>query len=202
MNHFVHGRCHHFLLGASLLALLAASAQAWADDGALARCRAIADPAARLACYDAIPLTAAARPPIAAPAPAAPAPAIPVAPAAPATAAPAAAAQAAAPQHAPVPVEERVLAPAAKKAESFGLENQRPKDELQEIVSRIDGTFDGWVPNQRIRLANGQVWQIADGSTSWFTAVSPRVTIWRGLFGAFYMTVDGRNQSPRVQRVQ
>ena len=175
------------LLLIGFAALLATSAHA--DDGDLARCRAITDASARLACYDAIPLAAGAR------APSAPA-------AAPVATAPAAAAVA---TRAPAPVEERNLpATAAAKpaADQFGLENKRPKDELQEIVTRIDGTFDGWVPNQRIRLANGQVWQIADDTSRWFTFVNPKVTIWRGTFGVFYMNIEGHNQSPRVKRVQ
>ncbi|MBI3715046.1 MAG: hypothetical protein HY255_03515 [Betaproteobacteria bacterium] len=175
------------LLIAGSTLLIAASAHA--DDGDLARCRAITDANARLACYDAIPLAGAARVPSA--------PALPAAGSAPTAATVA--------TRAPAPVEERNLpATAAAKpaAEQFGLENKRPKDELQEIVTRIDGTFDGWVPNQRIRLANGQVWQIADDTTRWFTFVNPKVTIWRGTFGVFYMNIEGHNQSPRVKRVQ
>ena len=177
------------LLLAGSTVMLAASTLASADDGDLARCRAITDASARLACYDAIPLAAATR-----------APAAPVA--APAASAPLAATVA---TRAPAPVEERALpATAAAKpaADQFGLENKPPKDQLQEIITRIDGTFDGWVPNQRIRLANGQVWQIADDTSRWFTFVNPKVTIWRGTFGVFYMNIEGHNQSPRVKRVQ
>src|SRR5580704_15616073 len=43
----------------SLLLLLLVSSAALADDAALLHCRAIADPTARLACYDALPLNAA-----------------------------------------------------------------------------------------------------------------------------------------------
>ena len=40
-----------------LLSVLFASGMAIADDGAILRCRAIADAAARLACYDAMTVT-------------------------------------------------------------------------------------------------------------------------------------------------
>src|SRR5258708_5538275 len=167
---------------AAMICLLACGAPAQADDGAVARCRAIADPATRLACYDAIAL-----------------PATPVAAKAPAPVeersvvkAPPAAGLIIAPAKTPAPVEERVVpnTTVAKGTEQFGLENRRPADEAQEIVSRIDGPFEGWVPNQRIRLANGQVWQIADDSSKWFSADSPKVTIWRGALGTFYMNVE------------
>jgi hypothetical protein len=44
------------IIKASLASLLLSSAALAADDAALLRCRAIADAAARLACYDTLPL--------------------------------------------------------------------------------------------------------------------------------------------------
>ena len=64
------------LLAPVLLAVMSMPATA-ADDGALRQCRALTDAAARLACYDALPL--AALPPTAATAPAAAVPVVPAA---------------------------------------------------------------------------------------------------------------------------
>jgi hypothetical protein len=90
----------------SLFLLLLVSGAALADDAALARCRGFADAAARLACYDAIP------------------------------------------------------------------------------------------------LANGQVWQIADGSARFMSLDNPKVTIRRGALGSFFLDFENDNRSPRVRRVQ
>lgn len=143
--------------------LLACSGVGQADDGALRRCRGLADAAARLACYDALPL---------------PAPAAPGAPAA-------------APR---APVASPSL------MERFGLETRQPQ--ADRIESHIPGHFTGWDANSLIRLANGQVWRVVDGSWLHGEWNNPKVTVRRGMFGAFFLDIEGENRSPRVQRVQ
>lgn len=83
----------------------------------------------------------------------------------------------------------------------FGLA-PKPAEELPEIQSHIPGAFEGWGPNERIRLANGQVWQIADDSTRFMQRRDPKVTVRRGALGAFYLDIEGDNRSPRVRRLQ
>lgn len=147
-----------------VLAALLVSTAALAQDGGLARCRAIADAAARLACYDALPL---------------PGPEAKASPAA-----------------APQP-------PARPPAEVFGLEERvPPKEMLDQIETRVQGRFEGWTPNSVFHLANGQVWQVADGSTRFYDLDSPKVQIRRGALGAFYLNLDGDNRTVRVRRVQ
>lgn len=158
-----------------LLVALLASGPAWSDDAGLLRCRGIADATARLACYDGLPLGT----PGAKVAPA-PAPAAPVGRAAPPAAAP---------------------KPAAPADSQFGLA-PKPADEVAAIQSSIPGVFEGWRPGERIRLANGQVWQIADDSSSLIQRRDPKVTVRRGALGAFYLDIEGDNRSPRVRRVQ
>ncbi len=154
----------------SLLVLLAAATPALADDDALERCRAIKDPALRLACYDAIAL---------------PAPGTPAAAPTPG--------RSAAPGTSAVPPRET---PA-----QFGLP-RRADAELSEIRGRIPGRFQGWGPATKIRLDNGQVWQISDGSSRPLDVENPKVTVHRGVLGAFYLQVEGTNETPRVRRVQ
>lgn len=77
-----------------------------------------------------------------------------------------------------------------------------PGTQTDAIESEIQGRFEGWGPNERIRLANGQVWQIADGSRGVHNINNPKVRVRRGAFGAYYIEFEGRNQSPRVTRVQ
>lgn len=163
-----------FLQSFPLLALLA-SVPAWSDDASLRRCRELADSRARLACYDALPLPKTL-------APAAPAPAAQVPPAAPA---------------APPKVT-----PEAREAR-FGVEHKAAaQEELPAIQSHIPGLFEGWRPNMRIRLANGQVWQIADDSARMMERRDPKVTVRRAALGAFFLDFEGDNRSPRVRRVQ
>lgn len=146
---------------------LSTSPATLADDGALRHCRGIADAAARLACYDALPL----------PAPGAATPAAP-------------------------PVAARPAAPArdASLLERFGLESRQPQ--ADRIESHIPGLFTGWDANSQIRLANGQVWKVVDGSWLHGEWSNPKVSIRRGMLGSFYLDIEGESRSPRVQRVR
>ncbi|MFA9218657.1 MAG: hypothetical protein ACEQSK_16355 [Sphingomonadaceae bacterium] len=169
----------------AMLLLLTVSSAALADDAAILRCRAISDIPARVACYDAMPLTGAR-----AVAPAA------VAPTAAIIASPAAAASA--------PAAPAMTA-AADPARDFGLsaDKRRPVNEPNEIESTIIGKFDGWGPNTRFRLANGQVWRVADGSdASLWERDNPKVKISRNAIGTMFLEVEGSALAPRVRREQ
>lgn len=95
-------------------------------------------------------------------------------------------------------------APAAKPEENFGLEAVKQREaQPTSIRSTIVGDFEGWGPGSQIRLANGQVWRIIDGSE----AILPRrsdvqVSIERNMFGTLFLRVDGTNSSAKVRRVQ
>jgi hypothetical protein len=86
--------------------------------------------------------------------------------------------------------------------EQFGLERQPTQVELSDIESRIPGHFEGWKANTRIRLANGQVWQVVDGSSRLLDLTDPKVTIRRGALNAFYLEFEGNNHTVRVKRLQ
>lgn len=142
--------------------ILASPGLGHANEEALRRCRTIADAAARLACYDALPLPAAG-------------------------------------------AALRSRAPAREAAspslmERFGLETRQPQAE--HLESHIPGLFTGWEANSLIKLANGQVWKVVDGSWLHGEWNNPKVTVRRGMLGAFYLDIEGENRSPRVQRVQ
>jgi hypothetical protein len=150
-----------------------ASSVALADDDAMLRCRGMADKAARLACYDALPLSGQA----------APAPA-----------------RSAAGKAAPAPA---VLPSPQVQQQQFGLNQPRPKEEIQNISSTIPGDFGGWRRGEIITLANGQVWQVSDDTSRVMEMMhDPKVTIRRGTFGAFYMDFEKDNHSPRVVRIK
>ncbi len=161
--------------------LTLAATAALADDAGLQGCRAIADSAKRLACYDALPIAppaaAQARPPTG---------------------------PSASPSAGPSAESASVASPAAKPSllSRFGFEQRVQPDELPALESYIPGRFEGWGPGSAIKLANGQVWQISDDSTRRAWLENPKVTVRRGAFGSFFLDVEKVNPSPRVRRVQ
>lgn len=84
--------------------------------------------------------------------------------------------------------------------ERFGLESRAPQ--ADRIESHIPGRFQGWKANSLIRLANGQVWKVVDGTWLHGEWDSPKVVVRRGMLGSFHLDIEGENRSPRVQRVQ
>lgn len=84
----------------------------------------------------------------------------------------------------------------------FGLESRAVPGTVDAIESHIPGRFEGWEANTRLKLANGQVWQIVDDSSRYLSLNNPKVRIRRGMLGAFYLEFEQSNYSPRVRRVQ
>jgi len=176
----------------SVFTLLLISTAALADDAAILRCRAIADPSARLACYDALPL----------PTPESKAEARPVVPQPTGESkAPPAAGTAGTPTAEQAPTPQVGALPQEPQAQ-FGLPKKAIEVPLEAIESRIPGHFEGWGPNSRIRLANGQVWRVDDDSSRVCDLTDPKVTIRRGLLGAYYLEFEAFNQTARVKRLQ
>jgi hypothetical protein len=141
----------------ALFLFLLISSAALANDAALLRCRGIADPTARLVCYDALVLA---------------------------------------------PAEGKPAQDEVSQPQQFGLPRETNTTTLKAIESNIPGHFEGWRGNARFQLANGQVWQVADGSSVFHEIDNPKVSIRRGVLGAFYMEIEGTNHSPRVRRLQ
>lgn len=168
----------------TLLALLLAvvAFQAPAQVAGLQRCPSIEDPAARLACYDALlpPTTPSPRS--------------------------AGTQKALAPAVAPVAATAATPpAPAAKQPETdaaFGLPERSRAADVQAIESSTGPGFVEWGPNERIRLENGQVWQVTDGSRGTLRRVPSKVTVTKGLLGAYFMVFEGMNRAPKVQRIE
>ncbi len=163
-------------IGLAAVLLLSAAPLAQAQTGPVAgllACQKLAEATARLACYDREVAQLAATP----------------TPATPSAMAPAAAAAA-------LPTTPRAA------EERFGLPAKAGNAEPTSIVSALPEGFSGWRAGERIRLANGQVWRIADDSSAFVSPKSPRVVVRQGALGAFYLDFDGDNRSPRVRRVE
>jgi hypothetical protein len=92
----------------------------------------------------------------------------------------------------------------AQQESSFGREQAViAQQQLSELSSTIAGEFEGWKAGARIRLANGQVWQIADDSEEWMAPVTnPKATLRRGTLGAIFLDIEGAPRAPRVRRVK
>jgi hypothetical protein len=99
-------------------------------------------------------------------------------------------------------------APALSPQESFGLPAspmavRAAPQQIESIDSTVLGTFEGWGPNTRFKLANGQTWRIADGSEAVLPpSSSQKVKITRNFLGTLFLQVEGSNQSPKVRRVE
>lgn len=90
----------------------------------------------------------------------------------------------------------------SEQVDTRGLRQIEGSDE--DIITSIPGNFRGWTGSgQRIRFANGQIWETAE-STSRLTinVDDPNVRINSGMFGAWYLSVDGYNTRVRVRRIQ
>ncbi|WP_426057461.1 hypothetical protein [Janthinobacterium sp. PSPC2-1] len=97
---------------------------------------------------------------------------------------------------------------AQQREQSFGMETvKQPKaaeaQESKSISSSIAGKFYGWNGNELIKLSNGQVWRIVDGSSAVLAPQdNPKVTLERNFIGTFFLKIEGTNNSPKVRRVQ
>ncbi len=71
------------------------------------------------------------------------------------------------------------------------------------ISAHIVGDFDGWRGSTRFTLDNGQVWEQTDDNVVTAKRVAnPKVTITRGLFNSYYISVQGMNDSVQVRRIK
>lgn len=108
----------------------------------------------------------------------------------------------------PAAVAAAAVPTAQQREQSFGMETiKAPKaavpEESTSISSTIAGKFDGWSGNEMIKLGNGQVWRVIDGSSAVLAPLNnPKVTVERNFIGTFFLKIEGTNNSPKVRRVQ
>jgi hypothetical protein len=71
------------------------------------------------------------------------------------------------------------------------------------VESRIRGSFRGWSGRTQFPLENGQIWEQSEASVfSVANLDSPQVVITKGVFGAWFLRIEGYNQRVRVRRIQ
>lgn len=72
-----------------------------------------------------------------------------------------------------------------------------------DISTRVVGSFSGWDGNTVFKLENGMIWKQNESSTFAIEAVeNPPVTLERGAFGVWRLSVDGYNRKVKVERIQ
>jgi hypothetical protein len=110
-----------------------------------------------------------------------------------------------------IPVGAAAAAPTAARSaavknpdQAFGMETVKQQiEQPKSIESTIVGNFEGWRPGAQIKLANGQVWRVIDGSEQALPRSSnQKVKIVRNMFGTLFLEIDGSNHSAKVRRVQ
>jgi len=100
-----------------------------------------------------------------------------------------------------------------KSSSTFGLEQQIPPSsadygkktipgDSDSLHSTIPGDFSGWKQGDKIKLANGQIWKVTGSKTLYHKATNPEVSITRGLFNSFRISIMGLNQATRVVRLK
>lgn len=160
--------------------LLATMAQAVTPDS-LTSCRAISDASARLACYDALPLTApvAISSPVAKAAPVAtPAPAAAIAP----TSAVAA------------------VAPSASSEQAFGMERKIEQTLPEQMDMQVKTVRYTARKKLQLEFTNGQRWE-QTGTDSVSIKAGDQCVIRRGMMSGYYLQTSRSNRTMTVKRL-
>lgn len=93
---------------------------------------------------------------------------------------------------------------AAVASETRAAERDRRKKEAAEpVASTLVGEFRGWKTGTVFELANDQRWRVVDGEFHAGKPLSrPNVTVRPGVFGSWYLTVEGVGVQAKVKRVE
>jgi len=162
------------LLAASLLL----GTSAFAQDTALLRCADIANRDARLDCFDALAAKARA--------------------AQAAGATPLAQAENFGRDSLPASPKAPAAPPSAQSAEA----PRAAEAVIDSVTSQIDGIVEGWGPGTVFTLANGQRWQVSDGSRAEIYLKSPKVKIKHAVLGGYVIEIEGTNKTAKVKRFE
>jgi hypothetical protein len=87
-------------------------------------------------------------------------------------------------------------------AQSAKAERERKTEEARTPVSSsLKGEFRGWQNGTVFELENGQRWRVLDSDFATKPLSNPEVAISPGLFGSWYMLVEGTSVKAMVKRV-
>ena len=86
-----------------------------------------------------------------------------------------------------------------------GFDNQQDDDSLGKVINgTIAGTFDGWAAKGNLfTLTNGMIWQQDEKDSFYVEPVeNASITIEKGLFGRWYLSMVGHKSKVKVVRIQ
>jgi hypothetical protein len=89
-----------------------------------------------------------------------------------------------------------IAAQSAKAARERKIEDARTP-----VSSSFRGEFRGWQNGTVFALENGQRWRVLDSDFATKPLSNPKVTISPGLFGSWYMLIEGTGVKAKVKRV-
>jgi hypothetical protein len=92
--------------------------------------------------------------------------------------------------------EQATIAAQSAKAER----ERKTEDARTPVSSSLKGEFRGWQNGTVFELENGQRWRVLDSDFATKPLSSPKVTISPGLFGSWYMLVEGTSVKAKVKR--
>jgi len=107
--------------------------------------------------------------------------------------------------------ELRALTPASDATSASAVAGAEPARERraekkaastsEHVSSRIAGEFKGWRPGTTLTLENGQQWRVSDDSALTVPRGldRPNVTIEPGMFGSWWLRVEGYNTAAKVK---
>lgn len=93
---------------------------------------------------------------------------------------------------------------AAPGVDDRGFEGRQSSSSAGAIFTSIRGEFRGWDgKGDRIKLDNGQVWEVTDSTARLKIKVQdPGIIIEPGVLNSWYMKVEGYNSRARVKRIR
>ena len=93
-----------------------------------------------------------------------------------------------------------------REASNEAVARNPPTSPVTDIETRLIGDFTGWSGRTVFTLDNGEVWQQTKNYISDYSPRSPipqpKVTITKGMFGAYNMRIEGIKRTVQVKRVQ
>jgi len=93
--------------------------------------------------------------------------------------------------------EQANIAAQSAKAER----ERKTEDARTPVSSSLRGEFRGWQNGTVFELENGQRWRVLDNDFATKPLSNPKVTINPGLFGSWYMLVEGTSVKAKVKRI-
>jgi hypothetical protein len=93
--------------------------------------------------------------------------------------------------------EQANIAAQSAKAER----ERKTEDATTPVSSSLKGEFRGWQNGTVFELENGQRWRVLDSDFATKPLSNPKITISPGLFGSWYMLVEGTSVKAKVKRI-